>query len=1013
MPRKKPAHLKPWLIDAILMNTEPTKANSVKVLKHLVTREDGSVIREVTDGSVFIKADFSREAIEEMFSEEGSTHPEWYSALLILRKYSIHFEVTNCLERSEFVLKISSASIWDLQQGFYLKYRVLDCMDNNSVRELAKEAYENYRSQQRDDSMDCSIPLTQLLDNMTNVDSQEEEKGNITAEELTYDTIYEEIFISKEQQALLDNIEEWKADYIPSIEDNSQIYPQKTQENSSKDKEVLQRDVHMKDSITEKTCKNKNSTEVKAIHEQEISNSGDVVSSGESIRLSCSDHSSEEIIVHNHGDELSTEHHDNNSKVSSSSGSIEHENIKAKYSDNVSSKKEKKKEDCSSTNYQKHFENFILSDHDHAVTSTVLIAETQPFTPTVSPPGTQPFSPKEYDPLISISPILNKSDPLFSMSPETNKSCDQISHDRVETPPSTSVNEVIHGTPKKCQKKPAILHASEYTGYRLEEERIRSSKGIKCKDKPIKIVANVQVKNKGNDSFEKERLQSICKKTHIGQCENDEEIRLNKLSSPSDIESPEHLIQEMSKQSNSEEDSCLIELSKSKDSNQVVSLSQKSEDSQGLKQSQNSISDKTLMEISSGQMKTVVAISNSGNSYDNLDGLRTSMEQSGMIPDETGNKKSQKYVFKKVLPNSVTGKEKGKQTPLSNQHRNNQSNENNESSDKHLCLRKKENIAASVKSCKVKDLMSSIKSSKRNRCEISADDVPSGKSRKVDSHAVEATENNSNGKNENIEASNLTLESETSPRLLQSTRSTRKPPSEISFENIGGKKIRMKINQAGNSSSPKGNSDKGEKKEEEEQSQSILTRDILRLPLKLVQGETVHDVIVISSGESDKCLINKQNVVKQPVEEHSGSSKNTEDCQNRQRNPFTESDEISASKMSKGSSSSQRSKGKQLKAKNTRNLEKTEIKGISQTSVISSCPIDLVSCSPELVSTCSQIQNKQKEACDESQDLSEMDRFLSEIQPETDIGRKLLQMTVPRDLADTAFNYYRNRDFVT
>lgn len=42
-----------------------------------------------------------------------------------------------------------------------------------------------------------------------------------------------------------------------------------------------------------------------------------------------------------------------------------------------------------------------------------------------------------------------------------------------------------------------------------------------------------------------------------------------------------------------------------------------------------------------------------------------------------------------------------------------------------------------------------------------------------------------------------------------------------------------------------------------------------------------------------------------------------------------------------------------------------------------------------------------------------MDRFLSEIQPETDIGRKLLQMTVPRDLADTAFNYYRNRDFVT
>ncbi|XP_063439869.1 uncharacterized protein LOC134721082 [Mytilus trossulus] len=973
MPRKNPAHLKPWLIDAILMNTEPTKANSVKILKHLVTREDGSVIREVTDGSVFIKADFSQEAIEEMFSEEGSTQPEWYSALLILRKYSIHFDVTNCLEKSEFVLKISSASIWDLQQGFYLKYRVLDCMDNKSVRELANEAYENYRPQQRDDSMDCSIPLTQLLDNMTNVESQEEEKENSTADELTCDTIYEEIFISKEQQALLDDIEEWKADYIPSFEDNSQIYHQKSEDNSSKDK-VLQRDIEMKDLITEKTCKKKCSTVDKAIHEQEISNSGDVVSSGESIRLSCSDHSSEEIIVHNHGDDLSTDHHDNNSKVSSSSGSIEHENIKSKYSDNVSSKKEKKKEKCSPTNYQKHFENFILIDHDHAVSSTVLIAETQPFTPTVSPPGTQSFSPKEYDPLISISPILNKSDSLtlFSISPETNKSCDQ--NDKEETTPSTSVNEVTHGTPKKGQKKPAILHASEYTGYRHERERKNSSKIIKSKDKPMEVVVNVQVENKGNDSFEKERLKSICKQSKIGQYENDEEIRLNKLSSPSDKESAEYLIQEMSKQSNSEEDSCRIELSKCNDSEQVVSLSQKSEDSQDLKQSQNSISDNTLMEISSGQMKSVVAISKSRNSNDNCDGLGATMEQSVVVTDEAGNKKSQKYVFKKVLPDSVTGKERALG--------------------------------------KVQDLMSSIKSTKRNRCEISPNDVPSGKSRKVDTHAVETTENTSMRNNENIVASNLTQESETSPRLLQSTRSTRKLPSEISFENIGGKKIRMKINQTGNSSSPIENSDKGEKRDEEEQSQSILTRDKSRSPSKQVQGETVHDVIVISSGESDGCLKSKQNVEKQPVEEQSGSSKNTEDCKNRQRNPFTESDEISASKMSKGSSSSQRSKGKQLRAKNAGNLEKRDIKGISQTSVISSCPIDLVPCSSEVVSTCSQIQNQSMEGCDKSEDLSEMERFLSEIQPETDIGRKLLQMTVPRDLAVTAFNYYRNRDFV-
>ncbi|CAC5387338.1 unnamed protein product [Mytilus coruscus] len=996
--RKNTAHLKPWLINAILMNTEPIKANSVKVLKHLVTREDGSVIREVTDGSVFIKADFSHEAIEEMFSEEGSTQPEWYSALLILRKYTIHFDVTNCLERSEFVLKISSASIWDLQQGFYLKYRVLDCMDNNSVRELAREAYENcHKSQHRDDSMDCSIPLTQLLDNMTNVDSQEEEQN--TAEELTCDMISEEIFISKEQQAMLDNIEEWKADYIPSFEDNSQINPQNSQDNSSKDKEVLQQDVEMKNPITQKTCKKKSSIEDKAIHEQMISNSGDIISSGESIRLSCSDHSSEEILIHNHGDELSTEHHDNNSKVSSSSGSHEHEDIKAKYLDNVSSKKEKKKENSSSTNYQKHFENFILSDHDQVVTSTVLIAETQPFTPTVSPLGTQSFSPKEYDPLISISPLLNKSDPLISFSPETNEPCDQISHDREEITLSTSV----HGSDTWHTKE-----GPEKTSY------------TKCKkDKPIEIVANVQIKKKGKDNFEKERLKSICKQTQIGQSENDEENRLNKLSSPSDIESAEHLIQELSKNSSSEENSSQVGLSKSEDSHQVVALSQKSEDSQCSKQSQDSISDKTLMEISSGQMKTVVLISNSGNSDDNLDGLGASMEQSVMLTDEMENKKSQKYVFKRVLPDSFIGKERGKQTSYSNQ-----SNENNQSSDKHLCLSKKEDITSSDKSFtgvhKGNFLTSGIQSSKRNRCELSAEDEPSGKNRKFDTHAVETTENNSkrNDKNIDTDASHLTQESETSPGLLQSTRSMRKLPSEISFEKIGGKKIRLKRNPTGNSSSPKENSNKGEKKDEEEQSQSILMINKSRSPSKQFGGETVHDVIVISSGESDGRQINKQNVEKQPVEhveEHSGSSKNTEDCQNRQRNPFTESDEISASKTSKRSSSSQRSKGKQLRAKNAGNLEKREI---SQTSVISSCPIDLVPCSPEVMSTCSQIQNKPMEPCDKSEDLSElhkseMDRFLAEIQPETEIGRKLLQMTVPRDLAVAAFNYYRNKDFVT
>ncbi|XP_052060471.1 uncharacterized protein LOC127700825 isoform X2 [Mytilus californianus] len=954
--RKNPTHLKPWLIDAILMNTEPIKANSVKVLKHLVTREDGSVIREVTDGSVFIKADFSHEAIEEMFSEEGSTQPEWYSALLILRKYTIHFDVTNCLERSEFVLKISSASIWDLQQGFYLKYRVLDCMDNNSVRELAREAYENcHKSQHRDDSMDCSIPLTQLLDNMTNVDSQDEEP--ITADELTCDMISEEIFISIEQQAMLDNIEEWKTDYIPSFEDNSQIYPQKSQDNSSKDKEVLQQDGKMKNPITEKTCKKKSCIEDKAIYEQIISNSGDIVSSGESIRLSCSDHSSEDI--HNHGDELSTEHHSNNSKVSSSSGSHEHEDIKAKYLDNVSSKKEKKKENSSSTNYQKHFENFILSDHDHIVTSTVLIAETQPFTPTVSPLGTQSFSPKEYDPLISISPLLNKSDPLISFSPETNEPCDQISHDREEITLSTSVHEVTHGTPKKDQNKPAILNASEYTDNRLEEERIKSTKIIKRKDKPIETVVNVQIKKKGKDNFEKERLTSICKQTQIGQLENDEENRLNKLSSPSDKESAEHLIQELSKNSSFEENSSQVELSKFEDSHQVVALSQKSEDSQCLKQSQDSISDKTLMEISSGQMKTVVVISNSGNFDDNLDGLGASMEQSVMVTDETENKKSQKYVFKRVLPDSFMGKERGKQTSYSNQHRNNQSNENNQNSDKHLCLSKKENMTSSDKSFtgvhKGNVLTSGIKSSKRNRCELTAEVEPSGKSRKVDTHAGETTENNSII---DTDASHLSQESETSPRLLQSTRSTRKLPSEISFEKIGGKKIRLKRNPTGKSSSPKENSNKGEKKDEEEQSQSILMIDKSRSPSKQFGGETVHDVIVISSGESG-------------------------------------------------------SKGKQLRAKNAGNLEKREIKEISQTSVISSCPIDLVPCSPEVVSTCSQIQNKPMEACDESEDLSEMDRFLAEIQPETEIGRKLLQMTVPSDLAVAAFNYYRNKDFVT
>ena len=300
---------------------------------------------------------------------------------------------------------------------------------------------------------------------------------------------------------------------------------------------------------------------------QKTSNSGDIIiSSGESIKLSCSDSSEDDVRCH--GDDLL---HNENSKVSSSSAGDSQQEVKAIESEQHMEKR-------NNDDIQKNFESSAL--HDASVSSTVLcFGETQPFIPNSSP-SSEPFSPNNNDPLLSNDSIgsnnLSESHAMKTTSINIIKTCSKVSCDKQEEGLISSNESVIDDTPEDERLKRINMNKDIFLSqqYNLEGQR---SKLVKKTEESIVP--------------ENEREKLICKSNEVERLECAEEMRLSKLSVTSDeLASPEQL------------------------PNDLINTQESLGDSS---QFQESVSDQALLEISSGQMRQAVDSSRLRNSEEN------------------------------------------------------------------------------------------------------------------------------------------------------------------------------------------------------------------------------------------------------------------------------------------------------------------------------------------------------------------------------------------------------------
>ena len=300
---------------------------------------------------------------------------------------------------------------------------------------------------------------------------------------------------------------------------------------------------------------------------QKTSNSGDIIiSSGESIKLSCSDSSEDDVRCH--GDDLL---HNENSKVSSSSAGDSQQEVKAIESEQHMEKR-------NNDDIQKNFESSAL--HDASVSSTVLcFGETQPFIPNSSP-SSEPFSPNNNDPLLSNDSIgsnnLSESHAMKTTSINIITTCSKVSCDKQEEGLISSNESVIDDTPEDERLKRINMNKDIFLSqqYNLEGQR---SKLVKKTEESIVP--------------ENEREKLICKSNEVERLECAEEMRLSKLSVTSDeLASPEQL------------------------PNDLINTQESLGDSS---QFQESVSDQALLEISSGQMRQAVDSSRLRNSEEN------------------------------------------------------------------------------------------------------------------------------------------------------------------------------------------------------------------------------------------------------------------------------------------------------------------------------------------------------------------------------------------------------------
>ncbi|KAL5021886.1 hypothetical protein ScPMuIL_001041 [Solemya velum] len=222
----------PHIVESITHNCGTKRSNpksvAVKVLRHLAgPSEDGTVIKQVTDGEVFITAIFSKTAQEKCFNEHSDDEePQWDSALLLIRLYTYEFKPHKDKENCQFIMLVDHFVLWDLQEGFGRKNTMLNCNEDPRVKMIILEKWEEWRKKDHEgdlltDNTVGSLQLTQLLDEM-GMESQElAPQQDLLHEEctprkqLTAKLDVGEFIISKEDHLVLRAIPEWQMDYKP------------------------------------------------------------------------------------------------------------------------------------------------------------------------------------------------------------------------------------------------------------------------------------------------------------------------------------------------------------------------------------------------------------------------------------------------------------------------------------------------------------------------------------------------------------------------------------------------------------------------------------------------------------------------------------------------------------------------------------------------------------------------------------------------------------------------------
>ncbi|XP_066288844.1 uncharacterized protein [Branchiostoma lanceolatum] len=266
--------LKPWIVDAIMNHTNPEQRQNAAVLARIVdlnrreqidldvkdsqtgeNAEKTGFEGSICDSQVFITALFSDEALKSCDDEENSS-PSQQSSLagthVILKKYSIIINQVMREKRCEFMLYVEKFTLWG--QGGHFNIDIMDCNQLPHVKDMmmqlhrdvsrAKALQEESQAGPSSDSVDNStqsqvqLDLTELMELAGVEDSQKEEEldeDDIVEKDTTHlvipsseqchlaHVIYDltNLLIPEDQVNQLEELEDWKLDYVPPCSEKS------------------------------------------------------------------------------------------------------------------------------------------------------------------------------------------------------------------------------------------------------------------------------------------------------------------------------------------------------------------------------------------------------------------------------------------------------------------------------------------------------------------------------------------------------------------------------------------------------------------------------------------------------------------------------------------------------------------------------------------------------------------------------------------------------------------------